>query len=77
MTQQEKLREQLRKKIKELKITPNKIKERKAPINKKGEFENPFPIGTRSVYVFAKGGDISDAHKWKLFVHFENQEKKS
>jgi hypothetical protein len=70
MTQEQKLRSKLRKAIKDLKVTPNQIKERKAPLNKKGAFENPFPIGTRSIYVFAKGGDISDSHKWKLFIHF-------
>ena len=77
MQEAQKLRDKLRQSIKDLNTTPNKIKERKSPLNDQGEFENPFPIGTRSVYVFAKGGKISDAHKWKLFIHFKNQENEN
>lgn len=36
---------------------------------KTGRIPNPYPIGTRAVYVFAKGTEkISNAHKWELFV---------
>jgi hypothetical protein len=62
-----KLRDQLLSHIAQLNTTPNKIKERQT--------KNPFPIGTRSVYVFASGGEISDSAKWKLLIFFESQEK--
>ena len=62
MTIEEKLRHNLKHHIEQLNTTPNKIKE--------GKVKNPFPIGTRSVYVFACGGEISDSHKWKLLEFF-------
>jgi len=38
---------------------------------KKGHTKNPFPIGTRAVYTFAKQGIITDSHKWKLLEFFK------
>ena len=62
MTQTEIIRSKLLKAIESHKTTANKIKDRKAP--------NPFPIGTRAVYVFATQGHATDSHKWKLFEFF-------
>jgi hypothetical protein len=66
-TIEQNLRNRLLEYIEFINTTPNKIKE--------GKVKNPFPIGTRSVYVFASGGDISDSAKWKLLTFFESQEK--
>jgi hypothetical protein len=66
MTSTEIIKSKLLAKIKELGITPNQIKDRKV--------KNPFPIGTKAVYEFAKYGRASDSHKWKLLQYFESAE---
>lgn len=66
MTNTEKIQSKLLAKIKELGITANQIKDRK--------IKNPFPIGTKAVYQFAKYGKATDSHKWKLLEYFENAE---
>ena len=37
--------------------------------------ENPYPIGTRAVYMLYLGKEISDSHKWKMQVFFSDLEK--
>lgn len=51
--------------ISELGITANQIKDRKV--------QNPFPIGTRAVYMFATQGKATDSHKWKLYEYFNGK----
>jgi len=39
-----------------------------------GKYPNPYPIGKRSVWVFANDKEsISNAHKWLMFLFFEQQ----
>lgn len=64
MNQTKKLQSKLVKHLDSLSITPNQVKDRKQP--------NPFPIGTKAVYVMAKYGRATDSHKWKLFEFFNN-----
>ena len=51
---------------KRLGVTANQIKERKVP--------NVYPIGTRAVYCLCKGYKVSDSHKWKMKLFFEQLE---
>jgi hypothetical protein len=37
---------------------------------KEGRQKNPFPIGNRAVYELYRGGNITDSHKWKMYVFF-------
>jgi len=64
----EELKQKLLADLTKLGVTPCSILRGKKP--------NPYPIGTRAVYVLAtwregKSG-ISDSHKWKMSQYFEN-----
>ncbi len=32
--------------------------------------KNPYPIGSRGVYLFAKQGKVTDSQKWKMLEFF-------
>ena len=40
---------------------------------KEGTQSNPYPIGSRAVWFFAKKEQATDSHKWKMLVYFENE----